>query len=152
MMKYLKEYSNWDSEKITGDQLEDAVKECFIEFEDRGWYWKTYSSDSISQYNYPNFLYTMIETEYEYVPAHSRNEYIDWTGDMMKNGEIKWDTKDLTFKNQSEYFQTGIQKVKEEAEDFLTSIKRINEMTGQDFSFSYNNRGGELKIIIMGKL
>lgn len=156
-MRYLKEYNTWDSEKqkyrtIDGESFEQTIKECFIEFEDRGWYWKTYSSDSISQYHYPNYLYTMIEPEYEYVPAHSRNEYIDITGTMNKSGEIKWDTKELNFKNQSDHFKPGIEKVKEESEDFITSVNRLNEITGQGFDFSYNNRGGELKIIIMGRL
>lgn len=156
-MRYIKEYMTWDSEKqsyreIDGESFEQAVKDCFIEFEDKDWYWKTYSSKTISQYHYPNFLYTMIEPEYEYVPAHSRNEYVDITGTMGKNGKIKWDTKELTFKDQADHFKKAIEKTKEESEDFITSIKRLSEMTGQGFDFSYNNRGGELKIIIMGRL
>lgn len=160
-MRYLKEYNTWNSEKqqyrnIDGESFEQAVRECFIEFEDRDWYWKTYSSKTISQYHYPNYLYTMIEPEYENVPAHSRNEYIDITGTMNKSGEIKWDKKELTFKNYAEHFKPGIEKVKEESEDFITSVNRLNEMTGQGFDFSYNNRGGVIKnkasIIITGRL
>jgi hypothetical protein len=40
----------------------------------------------------------------------------------------------------------------EEAENFLTAVKRIQSETGLDFNFSYNNRGGEKRIIIQGRI
>ena len=70
-------------------------------------------------------------------------------GEVKSNGEIKWETKDLT----DDKFKDLIDgPVLEEAENFLVAVKRLHDDTGLDFYFSYNNRGGERRIIIQGRI
>jgi transcriptional regulator with XRE-family HTH domain len=52
---------------------------------------------------------------------------------------------------EKEEFKEG-SKEREEAEDFLVSVKRLQSEIGIGFKFSYNNRGGEKRIIIQGSI
>ena len=78
-----------------------------------------------------------------------RKDFIDWTGKITSSGEIVWESKDLT---DSKFNNITEGDLMEEAEDFLTAVKRIQQETGLDFNFSYNNRGGERRIIIQGRI
>jgi hypothetical protein len=64
---------------------------------------------------------------------------IDITGDIKSDGSIDW--KSNIDENDSE-----------DGKDFLVAVKRIQQETGLDFNFSYNNRGGERRIIIQGRI
>lgn len=152
-MRYLKEYNSvvWDSKnqkykEINSEEFEKDVKDCFIEFEDDGWYWKSYSDNSISLYHYPHYNFKMSND------LDSSIVDVDFTGKISKDGEIEWENKEIKFKNHSNYFKKEIERCKEESENFLIAIKRFNEITSQGFSFSYNNKGGDLKIGISGRL
>ena len=50
-----------------------------------------------------------------------------------------------------EEFKEG-SKEREEAEDFLVAVKRLQSEIGIGFEFSYNNRGGEKRIILQGSI
>jgi hypothetical protein len=70
----------------------------------------------------------------------------EFTGSINSNGEILWITKKG---------KKSIEK-SEEFQDFIVAIKRLQEETGLDFKFGYNNldyevRGGK-KIIIQGRI
>jgi hypothetical protein len=152
-MKYLKKFNESIEEQIY-DQFLETVRDCFLEFEDNGWNWSNLSGSyglinlgSISITNNPHFNCIMKEPQntYTYEPPEIR-DYIDWTGEINSDGEIKWDTKELEARN------GDLSDIKEEAEDFLVAVKRINLESGLDFKFSYNNRGGEKKIVIQGRI
>jgi hypothetical protein len=147
-MKYLRKFNESVEQQIYGQVL-DTIKDCFLEFEDRGWYWLNYegAQSSISIYDLPNINCIMYKKEDEYVPSELRKEYIDWTGKITSDGEIIWDSKEL---KRFDYFTEG--PLLEEAEDFLTAVKRLQSETGLDFKFSYNNKGGEMGIIIQGRI
>jgi hypothetical protein len=153
-MKYLKKFNEeFDMMIQIWNQFMDTIEECFVEFEDAGWCWssKDYQNTikRLSLDQPPHFNCIMLKGNYEYVPAELRKEYIDWTGRITSDGEIIWDTKDLTDK---EFGDISEGSLYEEAESFLTAIKRINADSGLDFNFSYNNRGGEMRIIIQGRI
>ncbi len=155
-MKYLKKFNEEfkSIENQIWNQFMDTIKECFIGFEDDGWYWSSGSENPNSPKRFsleysPHFNCIMLKENYEYVPSELRKEYIDWTGRITSSGEIVWDTKDLTNK---EFGDITSGPVYDEAEDFLTAVKRINADSGLDFNFSYNNRGGEMRIIIQGRI
>lgn len=158
-MKYLKKFNDNHDQYMNmmyqiWNQFMDSIKENFLEFEDKGWYWSSGSEHPNASKRFsldwpPEFNCIMLKEGDEYVPAEMRKEYIDWTGRITSDGEVIWDTKDLTDKKFGDITEGPIL---EEAEDFLISIKRIQQETGNDFYFSYNNRGGELKIIIQGRV
>ncbi len=153
-MKYLKKFNESVEDQIY-NQVLDTIRDCFLEFEDNGWYWisKAIYPDSegsgISVWNSPNFNCRMLQKQDVYVPAKDRKEYIDWTGRITSDGKVIWETKDLT-DNEIKDITEG--PILEEAENFLTAVKRIQSETGLDFNFSYNNRGGEKRIIIQGRI
>jgi len=160
-MKYLKKFNESIEEQIY-DQFLETIRDCFLEFEDNGWNWSNLSGSyglinlgSISITNNPHFNCIMKEPQntYTYEPPEIR-DYIDWTGEIKSDGEIKWDTKELQGYNSMIERRDDIIRgpIKEEAEDFLVAVKRINLESGLDFKFSYNNRGGEKKIVIQGRI
>jgi hypothetical protein len=155
-MKYLRKF-NEDFENMTyqiWNQFMDTIKDCFIEFEDKGWYWSSGSENPnslkrLSIENPPHFNCIMLKEGYEYVSSELRKEYIDWTGRITSDGEIIWDTKDLTNK---EFGDITSGPIYDEAEDFLTAVMRLQSESGLDFNFSFNNRGGEMRIILQGRI
>ena len=93
-MKYLKKFNENIEEQIY-NQVLDRIKECFLEFEDNGWYWiKDVSYPGISVYESPKFNCRMMTKEDVYQPSDRRN-LLDWTGEINSDGEITWDTKEL---------------------------------------------------------
>lgn len=166
-MKYLKKFNENIEEQIY-NQVLDRIKECFLEFEDNGWYWiKDVSYPGISVYESPKFNCRMMTKEDVYQPSDRRN-LLDWTGEINSDGEITWDTKELKGHNltkkvdsdnnttwsmseKKEEFKEG-SKEREEAEDFLVAVKRLQSEIGIGFEFSYNNRGGEKRIILQGSI
>jgi hypothetical protein len=158
-MKYLKRFNESMEEQIY-QQVLDSIRECFLEFEDNGWHWiinpsSVYGEEQpgISVWHSPQFQCRMMNKE-ESDPRNwgkkkDRKYFIDWTGEVKSNGEIKWETKDLT----DDKFKDLIDgPVLEEAENFLVAVKRLHDDTGLDFNFSYNNRGDERRIIIQGRI
>ena len=166
-MKYLKKFNESVEEQIY-TQVLDRIKECFLDFEDNGWYWiKDVSYPGISVWQNPNFNCRMMPKEEVYQPS-DRRDLLDWTGEINSDGEITWDTKELKGHNltkkvdsdnnttwsmseKKEEFKEG-SKEREEAEDFLVAVKRLQSEIGIGIEFSYNNRGGEKRIIIQGSI
>ena len=166
-MKYLKKFNESIEEKIY-TQVLDRIKECFLEFEDNEWHWiKDVSYPGISVWQNPNFNCRMMLKEEVYQPS-DRRDLLDWTGEINSDGEITWDTKELKGHNltkivdkdnnttwsmseKKEEFKEG-SKEREEAEDFLVAVKRLQSEIGIGFEFSYNNRGGEKRIILQGSI
>ena len=143
-MKYLKSF-NESIENQIYQQVLDSIKDCFQEFEDNGWYWiSDVSYPGISIWQNPNFNCRMINRE-ESDPRNwtlNKNPYeknIDITGEIKSDGSINWEM------NEDETDS-------EDGKDFLVAVKRIQQETGLDFRFSYNNRGGERRIIIQGRI
>lgn len=150
-MKHLRKFNESVEEQIY-KQVLDSIKDCFQEFEDNGWRW-VWSYPGISVWQNPNFNCRMMNKE-ESDPRNwgkkeDRKDFIDWTGKITSNGEIVWESKDLT---DSKFNNITEGDLMEEAEDFLTAVKRLHDETGLDFNFSYNNRGGERRIIIQGRI
>jgi hypothetical protein len=166
-MKYLKKFNESVEEQIY-KQVLDRIRECFLEFEDNGWHWiSDVSYPGISVWNRPQFNCRMMTKEEVYQPS-DRRDLLDWTGEINSDGEITWDTKELKGHNltkivdkdnnttwsmseKKEEFKEG-SKEREEAEDFLVAVKRLQSEIGIGFKFSYNNRGGEKRIIIQGSI
>ena len=166
-MKYLKKFNENIEEQIY-TQVLDRIKECFLEFEDNGWHWiADVSYPGISIWKNPQFNCRMMTKEDVYQPS-DRRDLLDWTGEINSDGEITWDTKELKGHNltkkvdsdnkttwsmseKKEEFKEG-SKEREEAEDFLVAVKRLQSEIGIGFKFSYNNRGGEKRIIIQGSI
>ena len=143
-MKYLKSF-NESIENQIYQQVLDSIKDCFQEFEDNGWYWVSdVSYPGISVWQNPNFNCRMINRE-ESDPRNwtlNKDPYeknIDITGEIKSDGSINWEM------NEDETDS-------EDGKDFLVAVKRIQQETGLDFRFSYNNRGGERRIIIQGRI
>jgi len=143
-MKYLKSF-NESIENQIYQQVLDSIKDCFQEFEDNGWYWVSdVSYPGISVWQNPNFNCRMIHRE-ESDPRNwtlNKDPYeknIDITGEIKSDGSINWEM------NEDETDS-------EDGKDFLVAVKRIQQETGLDFRFSYNNRGGERRIIIQGRI
>ena len=140
-MKYLKRFNESMEEQIY-NQVLDSIKDCFQEFEDNGWYWSQGSpvDNHLSYHPIPHFKYIMKEREDEYVPFYKweKNGRFEFTGSMDSNGDIKWEDKNG--------------KETEEYQDFIIAIKRLQEEIGLDFKFSYNNLGGDKRIIIQGRI
>jgi hypothetical protein len=157
-------------------QVLDRIRECFLEFEDNGWHWialataassiYTFINPSISIWKNPNFNCRMIPKEEAYQPS-DRRDLLDWTGEINSDGEITWNTKELKGHNltkvdsdnnatwsmseEKQEFKEG-SKEREEAEDFLVAVKRLQSEIGIGFKFSYNNSGGEKRIVIQGSI
>ena len=152
-MKYLKRFSETLDESSSNESIEEqiynqvlnSIKYCFQEFEDNGWHWiSDVSYPGISIWQNPNFNCRMMHKE-ESDPRNwtlNENPYeknIDITGDIKSDGSIDWEM------NEDETDS-------EDGKDFLVAVKRIQQETGLDFRFSYNNRGGERRIIIQGRI
>ena len=143
-MKHLKRFNESMEEQIY-NQVLDSIKDCFQEFEDNGWHWiSDVSYPGISVWQNPNFNCRMMNKE-ESDPRNwtlNENPYeknIDITGDIKSDGSINWEM------NEDETDS-------EDGKDFLVAVKRLHDETGLDFRFSYNNRGGERRIIIQGRI
>ncbi len=143
-MKHLRRFNESMEEQIY-KQVLDSIKNCFQEFEDNGWHWiSDVSYPGISVWQNPNFNCRMMNKE-ESDPRNwtlNENPYeknIDITGDIKSDGSIDW---------KSNIDETD----SEDGKDFLVAVKRLHDDTGLDFSFSYNNRGGERRIIIQGRI
>jgi hypothetical protein len=149
-MKHLKRFNESVEEQIY-KQVLDSIKDCFQEFEDNGWHWiidpsSVYGEEQpgISVYHSPQFNCRMMHKE-ESDPRNwtlNKNPYeknIDITGEIKSDGSINWEM------NEDETDS-------EDGKDFLVAVKRIQQETGLDFRFSYNNRGGERRIIIQGRI
>lgn len=145
-MKWIKTYTLYESiEEQIYNQVLNSIKDCFQEFEDNGWHWiSDVSYPGISIWQNPNFNCRMMHKE-ESDPRNwtlNENPYeknIDITGDIKSDGSIDWKM------NEDETDS-------EDGKDFLVAVKRLHDDTGLDFSFSYNNRGGERRIIIQGRI
>ena len=141
-MKYLKKFNESIEEQIY-NQVLDSIKDCFLEFEDKGWYWMSdVSYPGISVWQMPNFNCRMInkhDSDPRNWHTNEKEGSIDITGSMKSDGTINWEM------NEDE--TNG-----EDGKDFLVAVKRLHEETGLDFNFSYNNRGGEKRIIIQGRI
>jgi hypothetical protein len=102
------------------------------------------------------------------------------TGRISSDGEITWDSQEMEFEDNpsGNFFFTDTiylcrsgridvmtkkeaelemaeqdkrrKKITQEFDDFLVAVKRIQAEIGVDFKFSYNNKGGEWRIIIQG--
>ena len=143
-MKYLKSFNESIEDQIY-QQVLDTIKDCFQEFEDNGWHWiSDVSYPGISVWHSPQFNCRMMHKE-ESDPRNwtlNKNPYeknIDITGEIKSDGSINWEM------NEDETDS-------EDGKDFLVAVKRIQQETGLDFRFSYNNRGGERRIIIQGRI
>ena len=149
-MKHLKRFNESVEEQIY-KQVLDSIRECFLEFEDNGWHWIINSSSvygeeqpDISVWHSPQFNCRMMNKE-ESDPRNwgkKKDPYekkIDITGDIKSDGSIDW--KSNIDENDSE-----------DGKDFLVAVKRIQQETGLDFNFSYNNRGDEKRITIQGRI
>ena len=145
-MKWIKTYTLYESiEEQIYNQVLNSIKDCFQEFEDNGWHWiSDVSYPGISIWQNPNFNCRMMHKE-ESDPRNwtlNENPYeknIDITGDIKSDGSIDWKM------NEDETDS-------EDGKDFLVAVKRLHDDTGLDFYFSYNNRGGERRIIIQGRI
>lgn len=155
---HLKKYESFSEEDLYNKWkgFIDSLIEIFEEFEDEGWHWSTGSKTSrhksISLDWWPEFNCIMLKDGEFYIDEDSawwvppeKNYNIDYTG-HFKNGEIIWDTKDFNYKEKDK----EVIRVSEESKDFIVAIKRLNELTDVNFSFSYNNKGGESRIVIRG--
>jgi hypothetical protein len=150
-MKYLRRF-NESMENQIYQQVLDSIKDCFQEFEDNGWKWTQASDEAwnlvnpnlqrngFSYHPAPHFKYIMREREDVYVPFNKseKNKRFEFTGSIDSNGEILWEDK------------KG--KENDEFQDFIIAMKRLHDETGLDFRFSYNNLGGDKRIIIQGKI
>ena len=149
-MKHLRKFNESVEEQIY-KQVLDSIKDCFQEFEDNGWHWiidpsSVYGEEQpgISVWHSPQFNCRMMNKE-ESDPRNwtlNKNPYeknIDITGEIKSDGSISW--------------ESNIDETDgEDGKDFLVSVKRLHDETGLDFRFSYNNRGGERRIIIQGRI
>jgi hypothetical protein len=143
-MKHLRKFNESVEEQIY-KQVLDSIKDCFQEFEDNGWYWVSdVSYPALSWRKHSNFNCRMMNKE-ESDPRNwtlNKDPYeksIDITGQIKSDGSIDWE---------SNIDQTD----GEDGKDFLVAVKRLHDETGLDFRFSYNNRGGERRIIIQGRI
>jgi hypothetical protein len=136
-MKYIKRFS--ESEEQTYNQVFDSIKDCFQEFEDNEWEWSKGSSNpgtNLVQGSYhplPHFKYIMRKREhnnYDPYPAFDYKKF-EFTGSINSNGEIFWKTQRTTYKTN---FSS------QEFIDFVVAIKRIQDDTGLDLQFSYQNQ------------
>jgi hypothetical protein len=152
-MKHLKRFNEsiiYDEEELYKKWKEfiESLIETFLDFEDNDWYWSTGSKSgiykSISLDWWPEFKCVMLKGEYDYVPVKDIDYLVDYTG-YFRKGDIFWESEEFV-----EKVENKNKEAFEEVQDFIVNIKRLNDTTGVDFKFSYNNKGGDLKIVIMG--
>ena len=175
-MKHLKRFNENQEEthpyaihmRKVYQQVLDTIKDCFIEFEDNGWVWTGTLLDpkSISVWGFPNFNCRMVKKEDVYIPSGAATEFVDMTGEISSNGEITWRSQEMEFgdnpsidvmtKKEAELERAEQEerknKIKAEFSDFLVAVKRLQSEIGVGFNFSYNNLGGEWRIIIQGSV
>lgn len=173
-MKHLKRFNENQEEthpyaihmRQVYQQVLDTIKDCFIEFEDNGWQWITSPThpSSMSVWGFPNFNCRMMPKKDVYIPSEAATEFVDMTGEISSNGEITWRSQVMEFGDnpsidvmtkkeaELERAEQGERrnKIKGEFDDFLVAVKRVQSEMGVDFKFSYNNLGGEWRIIIQG--
>jgi hypothetical protein len=176
MMKHLKRFNENGEEthpyaihmRQVYQQVLDTIKDCFIEFEDNVWVWTGTLLDpkSISVWGFPNFNCRMVKKEDVYIPSEAATEFVDMTGEISSNGEITWRSQEMEFrdnpsidvmtKKEAELERAEQEQkrniIKGEFDDFIVAVKRIQSEIGVDFKFSYNNLGGEWRIIIQGSV
>jgi hypothetical protein len=176
MMKHLKRFNENREEthpyaihmRQAYQQVLDTIKDCFIEFEDNVWVWTGTLLDpkSISVWGFPNFNCRMVKKEDVYIPSEAATEFVDMTGEISSNGEITWRSQEMEFrdnpsidvmtKKEAELERAEQEQkrniIKGEFDDFIVAVKRIQSEIGVDFKFSYNNLGGEWRIIIQGSV
>ena len=165
-MKYLKRFNESMEEQIY-QQVLDSIRECFLEFEDNGWFWQSSSDDNLSSHPIPHFKYIMKDGNKEELKY-----YINCVGSIDSNGVIEWKSKDMYHaetliqqqlakhkplygilsKIKRKKFEIKEGPILEEFEDFTVAIKRLHEETGLDFKFLYDNIDGQKRIIIQGKI
>ena len=121
--------------KILGD-----IEMCFLEFTDNGWYWSSGNpTNGISTWLYPGFNCILMEDKpYDDKVDRSSIFINGWCID----GEISISNDSLKY---------GFEKEKEERDDFLTAVYRLNDEIEYDFFFSFNTAGGEKRILIQSK-
>ena len=101
-MKHLRKFNESVEEQIY-KQVLHSIRECFLEFEDNGWYWiidpsSVYGEEQpgISVYHSPQFNCRMMHKE-ESDPRNwtlNKNPYeknIDITGEIKSDGSINWE-------------------------------------------------------------
>jgi len=144
-MKYLKSF-NESTDDQNYKQIFNTIEDCFLEFADKGWYWV--NDTEHNNLKPPYFSYRMIERDDEYYDTSRKStEYFDFCGWMESNGEIIWDSKDLTDDKFNDLTESP---TLEDLEELIVAVKRVNQETGLDFRFAFNNKGGEKRIIIRG--
>ena len=129
--KVSSKFENFDMQSQIYNQVLESIKDCFQEFEDNDWYWsESIERDNLSYHPIPHFKYIMKKKEDEYITFNKweKNDRFEFTGSIDSNGDIFWEDKNG--------------KETEEFQDFITSMKRLQEETVLDFKFSYNNLGG----------
>ena len=145
-MKYLKRFNESMEEQIY-QQVLDSIKDCFQEFEDNGWYWSQGSSfdDRLSYHPMPHFKYIMKKREMDDYISYDPNDYkrFEFTGEINSSGDISWEKRTTTW---------AVNFSSEDYQDFIIAMKRLQDETGLDFKFSYNNLGGDYRIIIQGRI
>ena len=177
-MKYLRKFNESMEEQIY-NQVFDSIRECFLEFEDNNWTWLQCSDEAWNLVN-PNLQRTCFSyhpaPHFKYIMKDENKEelkyYIDCVGTIDSNGEIEWKSKDMYHadnliqqqlakhkplygilsKIKRKKFEITEGPILEEFEDFTVAIKRLNEETGLDFKFSYDNIDGQKRIIIQGRI
>jgi len=133
-MKYLKRFSK--SEEQIYNQVFDSIKDCFQEFEDNEWEWSKGSSNhgtnlvQGSYHPFPHFKYIMKKSEHISYDPYDYKKF-EFTGSIDSNGEILWKTQRTTY-------NTNLSSP--EFIDFVVAIKRIQDETGIDLNFSYQNK------------
>jgi len=142
-MKYLKRFNESMEEQIY-NQVLDSIKDCFQEFEDNGWYWEAPSDDSLSYHPIPHFKYIMKKREMDdYISYQNGYKRFEFTGEINSSGDISWEKRTTT---------RAVNFSSEDYQDFIIAMKRLHDETGLDFKFSYNNLGGDYRIIIQGRI
>jgi len=131
-----------ESKEDDYETFSDVVKECFFDFEDNGWYWRSYAphtQNSISEFVYPSFLFKMfLKNEFD---SRLKSRKVECSGYIDKNGKITWDS------------QNSEESTEQLIDDFMTAIYRINGETGIPFQFSLNTRGGKsCRLVIYGTI
>jgi hypothetical protein len=143
-MKYLRKFNESIEEQIY-QQVLDSIKDCFQEFEDNGWYWFQGSpvDSHLSYHPMPHFKYIMKKRGSDESDVDDDYRKFEFTGKINSNGDISWKEKKTTW---------AVNFSSDDYQDFIVAIKRLQEETGLDFEFSYNNEVGYKRIIIQGRI
>lgn len=147
-----REYNKWFN-------FINTLIDNFTEFEDSDWYWSSGSKKGnklVSLTGCPEFDCHLLKDEPredQTIPT-SLKDNLDWTGYINADGEIDWRSKELSgYDSMSETRREYIKgEIRDQAEDFLITVKRTNSETGIGFHFSYNNRGDYKQIRIWGRI